>query len=117
MRPQNTINRWRRAAAMAGSTTSSMVSVLAMIVLRIGRDVAQRPELLVNVLECPLEADLDRIARPRQIHPDVGLDPAGPPRQHDDAVAERDRFLEIVRDEHDRLALVFPEREQLALQL
>ena len=55
-----------------------------------------------------MKRGLERISRtsrpPRQVDRVIGLDASGPAREHDDAIAHSDRFLEVVRDEDDGLA-------------
>ena len=52
------------------------------------------------------------VARMGQVDGDVGLDPSGARRHHDDAVAEEDRLLDVVGDEQHGLALPLPDPEQ-----
>src|SRR5262249_32553498 len=46
---------------------------------------------------------LDRPLRPRDRHGYHGLDLARPFGHHDDAITEKYRLVDIVRDEHDRV--------------
>src|ERR1700716_772296 len=60
------------------------------------------PDLLIDPRELRQEADLGNVARPWQID---AIDTFDRPRaggDDDDAVRERDRLLEVVRDEHHR---------------
>ncbi len=59
-------------------------------------------------------------ARPGQRVAHVGADPAGVGAQHQDAVGEQDRFLDVVRHHHDGLgreALALPQLQQLTAQV
>ena len=55
------------------------------------------------------------VARPRQTDIDRFGDTAGIRRERDDAIAEIDRFLEIVGDEHDGDALLLGEARNFVL--
>src|SRR5215471_3629821 len=62
------------------------------------------PDLAVEIEEGGGHADLRDVARSRQLDHEIADRPrAGAGRQHDDAVGERDRLLEIVSDEQHRL--------------
>src|SRR5947208_15106011 len=52
-------------------------------------------------------------ARTRELHGDDALDMAGTRRHHDHAIAERDRLRDAVGHEHDRLASLLPDAQQL----
>src|SRR5918994_1211968 len=75
-----------------------------------------RPDVAVKIHEPRIEFDFGDVARPGEIDGEaVDHVAAGPRGEDDHAVAERDGFLEIVRDHHHRAALLLPEREQLVL--
>ena len=57
------------------------------------------------------------VARPRDRDRMLGGDARRPPRQHQRAVAERDRLGDVVGDEDDGLALEAPQPQQVLLQL
>src|SRR4051794_27441076 len=65
--------------------------------------VAQRvPDLLIQRDEARVEADLGHLPRPREVDVIDLLDRARPRGHDDDAVRERDRLLEVMRDEEHR---------------
>src|SRR5919204_6616036 len=71
------------------------------------------PDLFVEPRELLAKPDLDHVTRPRQRDRIARLHAAGAGRQDDHLVGERDRLLEIVRDEQHRVARVRPQLEQL----
>src|SRR5437867_12969229 len=73
------------------------------------------PDLLVEPRELLAKPDLDHVARPRQRDRIARLDATGAGRQHDHLAGQRDRLLEIVRDQQHRAPLVRPQLEQLGL--
>src|SRR6478672_3837843 len=73
-----------------------------------------RPDRLVQLDEARRRAHLGDVARSRQVDRELAdrmRRRAG--GKADDAVAERDRLVEVVGDEEHRLLLLGPEREQL----
>ena len=73
-----------------------------------------RPDRLVQLDEARRRAHLGDVARPRQVDRELAdrmRRRAG--READDAVAHRDRLVEVVGDEEHRLLLLGPEREHL----
>src|SRR6267143_3051080 len=74
------------------------------------------PDLRVQLDEAWRQPDLGDIARPRQVDGEfadrVRL---GAGREHPDAIRQRDRFLQVVGDEHHRLAIGGPQLEELVL--
>ena len=59
--------------------------------------------------------DVDHIARARQIDVEHELHLSRPPGHHDDAVGERDRLVQIVGDEDDGCARLFPKAQHLRM--
>src|SRR5262249_13089918 len=94
-----------RAAALSGTLLIGALHLFAQI----------RPDALIELVEMRVEADLDDVARPRQVDIVDALEPRRPDREHDDLVGERDRLLEIVGHEEHGLARLLPERQQLVL--
>jgi hypothetical protein len=45
-----------------------------------------------------VEHGLGSIARPGQVHGDLGVDPPGPAAQDQDPVGEHQRLIDVVRD-------------------
>src|SRR6516165_2423944 len=75
-----------------------------------------RPDRLVQLDEARRRAHLGDVARPRQVDRELADRMRRRTRgEADDAVAERDRLVEIVGDEEHRLLLLGPEREQLVV--
>ena len=75
-----------------------------------------RPDRPVQLDEARRRAHLGDVARPRQVDRELAdRMRRRPGREADDAVAERDRLVEVVGDEEHRLLLLGPEREQLVL--
>src|SRR6476659_271235 len=71
-----------------------------------------RPDRLVQLDEARRRAHLGDVARPRQVDRELAdrmRRRAG--READDAVAHRDRLVEVVGDEEHRLLLLGPDRE------
>src|SRR5712692_852641 len=60
------------------------------------------PDRLVDLCESWLKADLRHVPGPRQIDLVGALDRSRSGGEEDYAIGERDRFLEVVRDEHHR---------------
>src|SRR5262245_16189455 len=58
----------------------------------------QPPDALLERDECRLVLERER-ALPRQVDRDDVLDAGGPRREHDDAVGEEDRFVDLMGDE------------------
>ena len=71
---------------------------------------AELPGVLVRL------ADPDDVARARELDLVHVLDAAGPPRQDDDAVGERDGLGEVVGHEDDGLPPAGPELQELGLE-
>ena len=73
----------------------------------------------VDIVDERAESGIDAVSGLGQVHLDLGDDPAGIGRKHQDAVAHKHRFLDIVRDEQnglDRHAAFAPEIEQVGAQ-
>src|SRR5579859_2991617 len=117
--------RRARACARATSRSPPSASTLAArlrgeAVLRAliaDQDLAPevRPDLLVQLHEAWLEADLGDVPGPRDVDAVVALDGARPRGDHYDAVGERDGLFQVVRHEHDRRAGGRPQLEELVL--
>src|SRR2546425_9471450 len=60
------------------------------------------PDLLIDPRELGLEADLGDVTRPREVDAVDTLHRPASRGDDDDPIGERDRLLEIVRDEDDR---------------
>src|SRR5207248_3309149 len=73
------------------------------------------PDRLVELGESRLETDLRDVARPRQVDLVGALHGARSGGEDDDAIGERDRFLEVVGDEDHRCRRRGPERQELVL--
>src|SRR5579864_917584 len=73
-----------------------------------------RPDRLVQLDEARRRAHLGDVARPRQVDRELAdRMRARPRRKADDAVAHRDRLVDIVGDEEHRLLLLGPQAQQL----
>src|SRR5216683_3395183 len=105
--------RWAPASLSRTLMTASSVARrvgIADLLAQIG------PDPLVELDEFRHQADLGDIARARQGHLVVALDPRrGAGGDHHHAVGERDRLLEIVGDEEHGLPALLPEVEKLVL--
>ena len=74
------------------------------------------PDCFVQFDKARQHPDLGNVARPRQVDRELAdRMRRGPRRQHDDAIRQRDRLLQVVRDEQDGLAVGRPQVEQLVL--
>src|SRR5436190_5100412 len=74
------------------------------------------PDQGMQLDEARREADLGDVARPRQIDGEFAdRMRLGSCREHHHPVGKRNGLLEVVRDEHHRLAVRRPELEQLVL--
>src|SRR2546430_12427542 len=60
------------------------------------------PDLFVDFDKALVEPDLGDVARARQVYLLIALDRARPGGDHENAVAERDRLLQVVGHEYDR---------------
>src|SRR5438046_6517673 len=107
-----------RAAAPAVSATaerSGLDAALSALIAHQHLIAKVVPDLLVDARELRLEPDLGDVARPREVHAVDALHRSGSSGEDDDAVSQRDRLLEVVRDEHDRRAIRRPQLEELVL--
>src|ERR1700674_2770743 len=73
------------------------------------------PDFLVDLAKARLEANLSDVARTWQVALVVALDRRGPGGNDEHAVAERDRLLEVVGNEHDGCRAGPPQAEELVL--
>src|SRR5712692_7715090 len=99
-----TSRRRRRSFRFAAATPASSATLDMLLPSLVADEhlVAEVvPDLAVELDEAPLEADLGDVARARQVDLVDTLDCPGPGSDHADAVGERDRLLEVVRDEDD----------------
>src|SRR5438552_10551247 len=107
-----------RAAAPAVSATaerSGLDAALSALIAHQHLIAKVVPDLLVDARELRLEPDLGDVARPREVHAVDALHRSGSSGEDDDAVSQRDRLLEVVRNEHDRRAIRRPQLEELVL--
>src|SRR5713226_9415058 len=111
----------RSAPACAGGSTRAVIGALsraaALLTFIAHEDLVAKvlPDLLVDLGESRLESDLGDVAGSRQVDLVVALH--RPRRGGDDehAVAQRDRFLEVVSDEDHRRRGRRPQAQQLVL--
>ena len=95
-----------RVSAIARDGTRSAEYPLFKEETRIGAQVGDDE---VKLDEPRRETDLRHVAGTRQVDRELADGAGGGAgRKHDDAIRERDRFLEIVRDEKDALAVGAP---------
>src|SRR5438876_5121412 len=117
---RNAITSWRRwrsfrfaAATPASSVTLDMLLPPLVADENLVAEVV--PDLPVELDEARLEADLGDLAGTRQVDLVDAFHRPGPGGDHADAIGERDRLLEVVRDEDDGRRHRRPEVEQLVL--
>src|SRR5438094_5714163 len=91
----------RGGIGCAGAAAGLITSVMEVL-LRI----EQAPDLSREFWIFRVEHDLVEGARARDGNVEIGQDPAGPRRHHDDAVGEEDRLRDAVRDQHDGLVVL-----------
>src|SRR5918996_2367922 len=89
--------------------TSACETLLAPLVAKPHLVLEILPDRLVETPEVGMEAHLGHGPRPRQPNRVDGLHPARRRRHHHHAIGERDRLLEVVRDEHDRPSRLRPD--------
>src|SRR5438105_6090085 len=107
-----------RAAAPAVSATagrSGLDAALSALIAHQHLIAKVVPDLLVDARELRLEPDLGDVARPREVHAVDAFHRSRSSGEDDDAVSQRDRLLEVVRDGHDRRAIRRPQLQQLVL--
>src|SRR2546430_12937820 len=94
--------RARAAAPLASSARAGSLRDAALRALIAHQHLVSEivPDLLVDTRELRLEADLGDVARPREIDAIDAFHRPRPTGDDDDAARERDRLLEVVRDEH-----------------
>src|SRR6185312_13398690 len=74
------------------------------------------PQLLPHAPKLGRFAQFGAACAQLRRHFEDRLDAPGARGHHSDALTEIDRLIDAVRDEHDRLLGLLPQREQLALQ-
>src|ERR1051325_4404403 len=104
----------RSTAALRSLVVASIVMMLMGIDIQLFR--SDVPEPAVGFVEAFLAVNLENIARPLHRHLDDVLHARGAMRHNDHAVGERDRLHQIVGYEQDRLALLLPDFQSLAVQ-
>src|SRR5438477_2941993 len=104
-----------RSAGWLGALTGSSRAALLTLIAHQDLIAELLPHLFVNLDEARLEANLRDVARHRQVDLVGALHGAGSGGDDKHPVAQRDRLLEVVRDEDDRRRACRPQVEQLVL--
>src|SRR5438093_11627461 len=89
-------------AALTGAVISSRAAALLPLIAHKDLIAEVVPDLLVDGRKPGLESDLCYVARPGQIDLVIALHGARPGGDYEDAVAQRDRLFQVVRDKDDR---------------
>src|SRR2546423_1414601 len=110
-------SRARARSVLVGSGPTTALRDAALRALIAHEDLVSEvvPDLLIDPRELGLEADLGDVAGPRQVDAVDALHGSRSRGDDDDPVGERDRLLEIVRDEDDRRSGRGPELKKLVL--
>src|SRR5216684_5065992 len=74
------------------------------------------PDARVKIGELPGSVQLERIAGMGEGDVIDPSDSARPPREKDHALAERNRFAQVMRDKKNRLSVLRPDADQFLLQ-
>src|SRR3974390_626169 len=111
-----TCKKTNTAASISTCQRRSALLVLLLLIALEDFVLHRLPDARVQLDEARREPDLGHVARPRQ----ADAEPADRARcgaggQHHHAIRKRNRFLQIVRDEHHGLAVGRPQLEQLVL--
>src|SRR6478609_4599982 len=107
--------RGRPARRTRSETSQARGSLFALLALQhFLAEIA--PDAGEQLMEAPIELDVDEISRALEIDRVSAHNAAGRSGREDEhLVRERDRFLEIVSGEDDGLVGVCPERQELGL--